>query len=84
MNVLSKDQLWRCFLHKEATMNDKGSILIRDRGHFITMDEWRRRKRERRERDTRLKWSLIGVGFILATMYLLYRLDDVARWVAGG
>jgi transposase len=64
-------------------MTDKGSILIGYRGHLITMDEWRRRKRERREACKRWKWSLVGIGFILATMYLLLRLDDLAKWVAG-
>ena len=63
---------------------DRGSILIMDRGHYVTMDEWRRRKRERRETRRRLKWSVVGIVFILATIYLLLRLDDLARWVAGG
>ncbi len=64
-------------------MNDKGSILIRDHGHFITMDEWRRRRRERKESGKRLKWSMVGIGFILATIYILLRLDEIAAWVAG-
>lgn len=65
-------------------MNDKGTILMGYRGQLVTMDEWRRRRRERREKVKRLKWSVVGIGFILATIYLIYRLDDVARWVAGG
>jgi len=65
-------------------MTDKGSILMHDRGQFVTMDEWRRRRRERRETSRRLKWSLVGIAFILATMYLLMRLDEVVRWIVGG
>jgi hypothetical protein len=47
------------------------------------MDEWRRRRRERKESGKRLKWSMVGIGFILATIYILLRLDEIAAWVAG-
>ena len=65
-------------------MKNKGSILVRDaRGRFITMDEWRRRRRERKEKGARLKWSLVGIAFIMGTMYLLYWMDEIAEWMKG-
>ena len=53
-------------------MNDKGSILMQDHGEFVTMDEWRRRKRERRESCHRLKLLAAGVLVLLAIVLIAW------------
>jgi hypothetical protein len=68
-------------------MNDKGTILMPLNGRLVTMEKYYEEKAKRtgqkRPKPRRWMWSLVGIGFILATIYLIYRLDDVARWVAG-
>jgi hypothetical protein len=54
-------------------MNDKGSILMQDRGgNLVTMDEWRRRRRERRESCHRLKLLAAGVLVLLAIVLIAW------------
>jgi len=67
-------------------MDSKGTILMPLNGTLVTMEKYYEAKRNGRKhrKSRRWIWSLVGIGFILATMYLLLRLDDVARWVAGG
>lgn len=59
---------------------DRGSILIADRGHYVTMDEWRRRKREWRQAVKRLKRILCCALIIGLLFAMLYRVE-IAAWV---
>jgi len=62
---------------------DRGSILMPLNGTLVTMETYNAAKGKRRKPHTRLKWCLVGLCF-LATCYLLMRLDEFARWIAGG
>jgi hypothetical protein len=61
---------------------DRGSILMPLNGTLVTMETYYASK-GKRHKPCRLFCSLVGIGFILATMFLMMRLDDVARWIAG-
>lgn len=56
-------------------------ILMGSKGSLLPMGEWYEERQKRRQRIKHIFWSLIGIGSMLVTMYLLLRLNEIAGWV---
>ena len=70
MNVLSKDELWRCYLHKEPTRKECkrrylwGGFLV----YLIMFYHF----------PKKALGIVLGIGFILSVMFMLLYLNEIA------
>ena len=77
MNTLTKDEiLWASFLSHEPTRRERKRRYLWGGFLFYLIMFYHFPKKA--------LGIVLGIGFILATGYLLLRLDEIAAWVAGG
>ena len=74
MDVLSKDQLWRCFLSKEPTRKERKRRYLYHGFTYYLLMAWHYRDRIA---------EVLAVIAIATFFVELYFLDEITVWLAG-